>query len=413
MGWANTLPGASSDRVSDRSRRRERGRATRGRRTQRTRRHPPSKHPIERTILQTVCQRAAAAALLRRRRGRRAGGAAGACVLAGAGSARKRRSYRCRAIHQYGNHQYRDECSIERRACLHCMQAAVFTGPLTAQNGPCRPLTGGMTLAILATRIRAPPRMIANATFSPHHAPKAGNVGSMSEANGKREGIGSSILRLEDDRYLRGRGRFIADIRLPGMLDVAFVRSPLAHGWVRGITKPKGHEASVFVMADLAGVQGIRADSGLPGFRSSVQPVLAYEKVRHVGEPLAACIADTRARSRGHRRTGRARSRGIACRRRHDARPRSRRAAGARALAGKRLSGNLRRCRFRRRHQGRGGDGQAHLPHRAPEHGADGRPRRRRHLGQSGAADRRLHARPRCRISCAMGSPNVSASTRA
>ena len=119
----------------------------------------------------------------------------------------------------------------------------------------------------------------------------------MSEANGKREGIGSSILRLEDDRYLRGRGRFIADIRLPGMLDVAFVRSPLAHGWVHGITKPKGHEASVFVMADLAGVQGIRADSGLPGFRSSVQPVLAYEKVRHVGEPLAACIADTRAQA--------------------------------------------------------------------------------------------------------------------
>ena len=48
-------------------------------------------------------------------------------------------------------------------------------------------------------------------------------------------------------------------------------------------------------MADLEGVQGIRADSGLPGFRSSVQPVLAYEKVRHVGEPLAACIAETRA----------------------------------------------------------------------------------------------------------------------
>ena len=50
-------------------------------------------------------------------------------------------------------------------------------------------------------------------------------------------------------------------------------------------------------MADLAGVAGIRADSGLPGFRSSVQPVLASDKVRHVGEPLAACIADTRAQA--------------------------------------------------------------------------------------------------------------------
>lgn len=117
----------------------------------------------------------------------------------------------------------------------------------------------------------------------------------MSEVKATGEGVGSSVLRLEDDRYLRGRGRFIADIRLPGMLDVAFVRSPLAHARIRSIGKPPAHESSVFVMADLKGVQGIRADSGLPGFRSSVQPVLAWDKVRHVGEPLAACVAATRA----------------------------------------------------------------------------------------------------------------------
>ncbi|MCK9913427.1 xanthine dehydrogenase family protein molybdopterin-binding subunit [Microbacteriaceae bacterium K1510] len=117
----------------------------------------------------------------------------------------------------------------------------------------------------------------------------------MDRNSARGEGIGSSRLRLEDDRYLRGRGRFVADIRLPGMMDVAFVRSPLAHARVRGIAKPAGQEDAVFVMSDLVGVKGIRADSGLPGFRSSIQPVLAYEKVRHVGEPLAACIANTRA----------------------------------------------------------------------------------------------------------------------
>lgn len=117
----------------------------------------------------------------------------------------------------------------------------------------------------------------------------------MDEARKMGEGVGSSVLRLEDDHYLRGRGRFIADIRLPGMLDVAFSRSPLAHARIRSIGKPPAHEASVFVMADLEGVQGIKADSGLPGFRSSVQPVLAWDKVRHVGEPLAACVAATRA----------------------------------------------------------------------------------------------------------------------
>ena len=116
----------------------------------------------------------------------------------------------------------------------------------------------------------------------------------MSEAR-DGQGVGASILRLEDDRYLRGRGRFIADIRTPGMLEVAFVRSPLAHARIRDIVKPQGYEDAVFVAADLEGVSGLRADSKLPGFRSSVQPVLAVDKVRHVGEALAACVADTRA----------------------------------------------------------------------------------------------------------------------
>jgi aerobic carbon-monoxide dehydrogenase large subunit len=117
----------------------------------------------------------------------------------------------------------------------------------------------------------------------------------MRQIDGKREGIGASVLRLEDQRHLRGRGRFVADIRFPGMLDIAFVRSPVAHARIRGVTKPTGQEASVFVASDLQGVAGIRANSGLPGFRSSVQPILAHDKVRYVGEPLAACLAETRA----------------------------------------------------------------------------------------------------------------------
>lgn len=104
-------------------------------------------------------------------------------------------------------------------------------------------------------------------------------------------GVGAAMERMEDDRYLLGRGCFVADIRLAGMLDIAFVRSPSAHALIRGITKPAG----VFTADDLDGVAGIRADSALPGFRSSVQPVLATGKVRHVGEPIAACLAPTRA----------------------------------------------------------------------------------------------------------------------
>ena len=96
-------------------------------------------------------------------------------------------------------------------------------------------------------------------------------------------------------RHLHGEGEFVADIRLPGTRDVAFVRSPLAHARVRGVRKPAGREADVFAAADLEGVSPIYAPSALPGFKRSRQPVFAAERVRHVGEILAACVADDRA----------------------------------------------------------------------------------------------------------------------
>ena len=110
-------------------------------------------------------------------------------------------------------------------------------------------------------------------------------------------GVGRSVLRKEDDRYLRGRGEFVADIRLSGMLELAFVRSPFAHARIRAVRKPVGEEAHVFIAADLAGVRPIVAVSALPGFKPSVQPVLAADKVRHVGEPIAVCVAATRAQA--------------------------------------------------------------------------------------------------------------------
>ncbi len=109
------------------------------------------------------------------------------------------------------------------------------------------------------------------------------------------KGVGARMERKEDERLLRGRGRYVADIRLPGMREVAFVRSPLAHARIRGIAVPERLSSSVFTAADLAGVKPIRAVSGLPGFKPSVQPALATGKVRHVGELVAMCVADSRA----------------------------------------------------------------------------------------------------------------------
>src|SRR3954451_20995415 len=109
------------------------------------------------------------------------------------------------------------------------------------------------------------------------------------------QGVGARHLRKEDDRLMRGRGEFVADIRLAGLQDVAFVRSPLAHARIRGISIPPQHMDRVFTAADLVGVKPIRAVSGLPGFKISEQPVLATDKVRQVGELIAMCVAPSRA----------------------------------------------------------------------------------------------------------------------
>jgi carbon-monoxide dehydrogenase large subunit len=107
------------------------------------------------------------------------------------------------------------------------------------------------------------------------------------------QGIGARMARKEDDRYVRGRGQFVGDMSLPHMREVAFLRSPVAHARIRSIRIPPAVREHVFIAADLTGVKAIRADTALPGFKSSLQPVLAADKVRHVGEPVVMCIAPT------------------------------------------------------------------------------------------------------------------------
>ncbi len=119
----------------------------------------------------------------------------------------------------------------------------------------------------------------------------------MTQASTSSQGIGARVGRKEDDRLLRGRGQFVADIRLPAMKDVAFVRSPVAHGRIRGISVPPDQRGNTFTAADLVGVKPIRAVSGLRGFKVSEQPPLATDKVRHVGELVAMCVGSTRAQA--------------------------------------------------------------------------------------------------------------------
>jgi aerobic carbon-monoxide dehydrogenase large subunit len=108
-------------------------------------------------------------------------------------------------------------------------------------------------------------------------------------------GIGASVLRKEDDRFLHGRGQYVADLRLAGTREVAFVRSPVAHARLRAIHIPEDVRDVVFAAKDLVGVKPIISSPPLKGFKRSAQPILATDKVRYVGELVAMCLAATRA----------------------------------------------------------------------------------------------------------------------
>ena len=110
-------------------------------------------------------------------------------------------------------------------------------------------------------------------------------------------GIGASILRNEDDRHLHGRGEFLADIVLPDLQEVAFLRSPFAHARILGIESPGEAVSTVFTSADFDNIKPIRAIAGASGFKASDYPALAIDKVRFVGEPVAMCIAPSRAQA--------------------------------------------------------------------------------------------------------------------
>jgi aerobic carbon-monoxide dehydrogenase large subunit len=108
-------------------------------------------------------------------------------------------------------------------------------------------------------------------------------------------GVGASLLRKEDARHLRGRGQFVSDVQLPRMQDVAFVRSPHAHARVKGIAVAPNAGGRIFTARDLPRLGEMRAVPQVSGFKVSGYPPLATQKVRYVGEAIAACIAPTRA----------------------------------------------------------------------------------------------------------------------
>ncbi len=108
-------------------------------------------------------------------------------------------------------------------------------------------------------------------------------------------GIGARVRRKEDHRHLHGKGEFVADIKLPGILDVAFVRSAYAHGVVRSVEIPPEHAGKVFQASDFPDLKPIVSVPKIEGFKYSAYPALATDRVRFAGEPIAMAIGATRA----------------------------------------------------------------------------------------------------------------------
>ena len=115
--------------------------------------------------------------------------------------------------------------------------------------------------------------------------------------------IAKPTRRREDGRFLTGRGTYADDIDLPGQAHAAFVRSPYAHGLIRGIDLEAARAApgvlGLYVAADLeaAGIGPIPY-LPMPKFPLATQldaprPVLATDRVRHVGEPVVLVVAGT------------------------------------------------------------------------------------------------------------------------
>jgi carbon-monoxide dehydrogenase large subunit len=111
--------------------------------------------------------------------------------------------------------------------------------------------------------------------------------------------VGTSVKRVEDDRILRGLGRYVDDIRLPGMAHAVFLRSSIAHGRLTAIDTEAAREldgvVAIITAAELEGVAhplGTRPD--VPDVAKPMFTVLASDRVRYVGDPIALIVAETR-----------------------------------------------------------------------------------------------------------------------
>src|SRR3712207_4706189 len=109
--------------------------------------------------------------------------------------------------------------------------------------------------------------------------------------------VGRSLPRVEDARHLTGQSLFVDDLERPRMLYAAFTRSPFGAARIKKVStddalKMPGVEV-VITPSDLDGVAGLRPVLHRDEFVAVEMPLLAGERIRHAGEPVAMVVADS------------------------------------------------------------------------------------------------------------------------
>jgi carbon-monoxide dehydrogenase large subunit len=114
-------------------------------------------------------------------------------------------------------------------------------------------------------------------------------------ANNDQQPLGHGrMLRKEDPRFIRGKGRYVDDVQLPGMLHLAILRAPVAHARIVSIDTMAA-EAQPMVKAVVTGAMLAERDlAWMPTLAGDVQAVLATDKVRFQGQEVAFVVAEDR-----------------------------------------------------------------------------------------------------------------------
>ena len=106
-------------------------------------------------------------------------------------------------------------------------------------------------------------------------------------------GIGHSVKRKEDARFIRGKGTYFDDITLPGMLYMEILRSPFAHARIKGIDTSRAQELEGVVAVVTGDLLAQHSLAWMPTLSGDTQAVLATDKVRFQGQEVACVIAES------------------------------------------------------------------------------------------------------------------------